>query len=79
MAVKANDLAELKRLLDAGADASAKFPYDYTPLHALGLHGVAETAEACARALIRAGADIEVRSVSSNPPQHAVPCCFWLP
>ncbi len=78
-AVKANDLAELKRLLVAGACASAAYPYDYTPLHALGLHGCAGIAKHCARALLRAGANIEVRSVPSNPPQHAVPCCFWPP
>ncbi len=66
--IEASDLEELKRLLKAGADACAMFPYDYTPLHALGLHGSGDTAVEFAQALVGAGADIEVRGDTSSPP-----------
>ena len=65
-AVAANGLEELKRLLAAGASASAVFPYDYTPLHGLGLHGRGDTAVEIAQRLIAAGADVEVRGILSK-------------
>ena len=67
-AIEANDLEELKRLLKAGADASAMFPYDYMPLHSLGLHGCSETVVEFAQVLVAAGADLEVRGVSPSLP-----------
>ena len=62
-AVMKNDIAEVKRLLEAGADVSAKTKHGgYTPLHYAAENG--DTASIMA--LLAAGADLEAKFANGN-------------
>lgn len=63
-AVMKNDIAEVKRLLDAGADVAAKNESGQTPLHFAAWIG--DTASIWA--LLQAGADVAVKTKQGNTP-----------
>ena len=66
-AVVKNDIAEVKRLLAAGADVSAKTKHGYTPLHIAALMGHA----ASVKVLLQAGAETEVKNMwDDRTPLH---------
>ena len=63
-AVMKNDIAEVKRLLEAGADVAAKNESGHTPLHFAAENGFA----ASVKALLEAGADPNVPDKDGDTP-----------
>ena len=66
LAAMNGNIAEIKRLIDDGADVNAKTEYGQTPLHFAAVNGHTETA----LALIKAGADINAKQKDGWTPLH---------
>ena len=70
-AVKSGDLAEVERLLNAGADIEARDRWGNTPLHYACINGHTEVA----RMLLDHGADVGARDQWGDTPLHLA--CEW--
>ena len=68
-AVVKNDIAEVKRLLEAGADVSAKTKHGYTPLHLAAQQGHV----ASVKVLLQAGADVAPKVISTTARHYTLP------
>jgi hypothetical protein len=67
-AVKRNDAAAVARLIEAGADVSAKTSNGWTPLHLAACVGYTDVA----RQLLEAGADVNAKDNDGWTPLHLV-------
>lgn len=66
-AVVEGNLAQVKLLLEGGAEGSVKYAAGWSPLHCVHIHSSSNSA-AIIELLVRAGAEVESRSDLGNTP-----------
>ena len=73
-AIRRDDIVEVERLLNEGADVNARDGYNWSPLHVAcyhGRHGRTDTATL----LLDRGADVNARDETATTPLHTA--CWW--